>query len=327
MPHPENLDGEIRTDYRTGSKVFFSSIRNKKPMDFTHNDSSWTSDVSKCPFEPGREDLNKTISYIGGDESSWRLRTIENKFPLIFPGPGFHSSIEFFEKSTPFGYSEVLIESRQHELPFEEISEDDLVLWLDTVADREEELYSKEHIKYVYMFKNEGPRSGASLFHPHSQIMAFSEVPPVISSEISMIKKHLEENGACLYEYAMDKEKERTLLESDSCVAIAPFGSKFSGESVIMPKRHVNYSAGLSRDERIGIVRMIKKILITNKKIFGRVSYNMLFHEIKSEEDFHFHIEICPRVITFAAVEFLGFFTNQITPERYREFFMDNSGV
>jgi galactose-1-phosphate uridylyltransferase len=94
-----------------------------------------------------------------------------------------------------------------------------------------------------------------------------------------------------------------------------------SSESVILPKRHINYVGLLSDQEKSDFVDLLSKVIKTNDVLFGRLSYNLLFHELKSDNSFHLHVEISPRVITFAAVEFIGFNTNQLFPEKYTEMF------
>jgi galactose-1-phosphate uridylyltransferase len=92
-----------------------------------------------------------------------------------------------------------------------------------------------------------------------------------------------------------------------------------------MPKRHVNYVGLLSSEEKSDFVDILSKIIKTNEALFGKISYNILFHEVKDDENFHFHVEICPRVITFAAIEFAGFNTNQVFPEFYAKLFREKS--
>jgi UDPglucose--hexose-1-phosphate uridylyltransferase len=319
-----NLDreDEIRVDYRTGTKVIFSSVRNNKPADFYNlSEDKWESDVSRCPFEYGKENLNKTIKLVGGDEHSWKLKVIENKFPMLSPQFDFVPENSFLKEEPAFGYCEVVFETPLHNVRFSQLQKEDYLRWLDAIIEREEVLYSKARIKYVFTFKNEGPRSGASLSHAHSQIMAFEEIPKTIREEQAKIKAFYDKNKECLYEYAINYERERFLAENESFIAFAPFGSKMSSESVILPKRHINYVGLLSDREKSDFVDILSKVIKTNDVLFGRLSYNLLFHELKSDNSFHFHVEVYPRVITFAAVEFIGFNTNQLFPEKYTEMF------
>lgn len=315
-------EDEIRVDYRTGTKILFSSVRNNKPADFYNlSEDKWESDISRCPFEYGKESLNKTIKLVGGDEHSWKLKIIENKFPMLSPKFDFTPEEGFLREEPAFGYCEVIFETPVHNLRFSQLQKEDYLRWIDAIIERENVLYSRDRIKYVYTFKNEGPRSGASLSHAHSQMMAFEEIPKTIREEQEKIREFYDKNKECLYEHAINYEKERLLVENESFIAFAPFGSKMSSESVIMPKRHINYVGLLSDQEKSDFVDLISKVVKTNEILFGKLSYNLLFHELKSDSDFHFHVEIYPRVITFAAVEFAGFNTNQLFPERYAEMF------
>ncbi len=311
----------IRVDYRTGKEILFSAVRESRPSDFYTANDKWESDVSKCPFEYGKEALNKTIKLVGGDEHSWKLKVIENKFPMILPNSDFEPTKDFLLEKPAFGYSEVILDTPIHNLRFAQLEKEDYTRWLNAIIERENVLYSYDNIKYVYVFKNEGPRSGASLSHTHSQIMAFGELTDTIEKEQHNINKFLSSKKECLYEYAIKYEKDRILAENNTFIAFAPFGSTMTAESVIMPKRHVNYIGMLSHEEKQDFIDLVSKVTKINEVLFGKLSYNLLFHELKSDENFHFHVEIYPRVITFAAVEFAGFNNNQLLPETYADMF------
>lgn len=323
-------EDEIRVDYRTGREVIFSNPgHNNKPKDFNPPSQEWESDVSKCPFEYGKESLNKTVSLAGGDESSWKLKVIENKFPILSPKFDFSPEKGFLLEKPSFGYCEVIIETPKHDLRLSDFNRDDCVRWIDAIIKRENLLYSKDRIKYVYVFKNEGPLSGATLSHSHSQLMAFEERSLSMKEEMNAITSFLKEDkGKCLYEYAIGHEKDRLLYENKTFIVIAPFGSRFTAESMILPKRHVNHVSLLYADEKQDLADALGTVLRKNKALFGKMSYNLLFHELNDEINFHFHIELCPRVLTPTSLQLAGFDTNRLLPEKYKEMFdsvIDNS--
>ena len=324
-----NMGGKIRVDYRTGREVIFSNLENdNKPKDFNPQDQKFESDILECPFEYGKESLNKTVLLVGGDESSWKLKVIENKFPILSPESDFLPEKGFLEEKPSFGYCEVIIETPKHDIRLSDFNKEDYIRWIDTIIERENFLYSRDRIKYVYVFKNEGPLSGASLLHSHSQLMAFEERSLSIKEEMNAITSFLKEGkGKCLYEYAIEHEKDRILYQNNTFIAIAPFGSRFTAESMILPKRHVNHVSLLSEDEKKDFADALEKVLRKNKVLFGKMSYNILFHELKDEIDFHFHVELCPRVWTPTSLQFAGFDTNRLLPEKYKEMFesVDNS--
>ncbi len=87
---------------------------------------------------------------------------------------------------------------------------------------------------------------------------------------------------------------------------------------MILVKRHVNYIMDLSQEEKEELVEGLKKIIQTNKRLFGEQAYNFVIHENKIEKDYHMHIEIYPRLSNLAGIE-LGqnVFVNTMMPEDY----------
>lgn len=318
MVYLDQLNGsEIRKDYRTGYLSIIVPGRSKRPEEVKEKDMAGT-DVSKCPFEPGNENMSNEIMRYG---DPWSIRVIENKFPELAPGTPY-----FLEKKGKnllkyiggYGYNEVIIESPLHTAVLEDLPFDHLLNWLEILIEREDVLYTKKYIKHVFIFKNYGVAGGESIGHPHTQIMAY----PILAGNVRKELENIKKQGVCFYDGLEEVEKERLLTENDSFFAVAPFGSRMPAESMIVPKRHVNYLGDLADKEKRDFISILTSVLSTNKKIYGRQSYNLVVHDIKTEPDFHMHVEIYPRMSTPAGIE-LGqsIFVNTITPEDYAEDF------
>jgi len=312
----ENLlvENEIRRDYRTGKYVIMAPNRGKRPEDFAVLKDIIVSDISKCPFEYGKEESNNEIMRVG---DPWKIRVIQNKFPELVGSIPLMETKGKLSKISGYGYNEVIIDSPDHNTPFELLPESHLKLWLDTLIEREISLYQRRYIKYVQIFKNAGEAAGESLSHPHTQIMAWPEIIGSIDDELKRIRKYKLDNNLCLYEDILYEERSRILLEDNNFIAIAPFGSRFAGESMIIPKRHISFFADLDNDLRQSLVNILKLILNINRKIFGNYSYNLVFKELKDYPDLHAHIDIYPRLSIEAGVE-LGndVFVNQLLPDK-----------
>lgn len=314
---------EIRRDYRTGRLSIIVPGRSKRPKEVKEDDLAGL-DLAKCPFEPGNEHMSTEIMRSG---NPWELRVIENKFPELSADTPLDGNISFLSEGKSkellryiggYGYNEVVIESPLHNAVLEELSIEQLVKWLNILIEREGVLYTKRYIKHVFIFKNYGSEGGESIGHPHTQIMALPLVAGNVRKELKLAQKYENDNGSCLYEDIAEIEKTRMLTENDSFFAVAPFGSRISAESMIVPKRHMSYIGELSEKERRDFVSILAKVLSTNRKLYGKQAYNFAFHGIKDEPDFHMHVEIYPRMATAAGVE-LGedIFVNTITPEDY----------
>ena len=306
--------GEIRRDYITETDVIFTFSRDKRPRDFK-NEEILYGNAESCPFEYGKESLNTTIKFIG---DPWKLRLMYNKYPIVNEETTPSEKEDFFTKYANYGHSYVIIDSPKHLQKFYKIEDDILESWIKLLIEAENLAYSDKKIKHVYTFRNNGSISGGSLYHPHTQVIGFTFVPPIIKQELEIIKNN---NKKCVIEDAIQKETKRTLMEDKNAIAIAPYGSRFRGLSIIVPKRHIDYVGKLNDYEIKSIIKLIKTILEKNQKIFGSHSYNLMFHELKDDKDLHFYIEIAPRFSSFGAMELSGIYINSLRPEEYVELF------
>ncbi len=312
---------EIRRDYRTGYLSIIVPGRNKRPHEVKEEDLSGKS-LENCPFEPGHEHMSMEIMRYG---EPWQIRVIENKFPEFNPSTPLFS--ENRDKGVikyigGYGYNEVVIESPNHSALFEDLPIDRLIKWLEIIIERTDVLYTKRYIKHVNVFKNYGAGGGESIGHPHTQIMAYPLLAGNITKERRELKKYARENKTCLYEDIYKIEKSRMLTENDSFFAVAPFGSRLSAESMIVLKRHACYIGDLTQKERRDLVSILASVLLTNKKLYGKQSYNFSVHDLKTDPTFHLHVEIYPRMSILAGVELgEGLFVNTITPEDYADDF------
>ncbi len=314
---------EIRTDYRTGGKCVIVPGRQNRPKEVEEEDDAST-DLSKCPFEPNTVD-RKNLEIMHTGDNPWEIMVIRNKFPELSGETPLSSRDGILAYTSGYGYNEVVIETPEHNVKLEDFDDDRIKRWIDILIEREEALYSRNYIAGVMVFKNFGAAAGASIAHSHTQIIAWPELVGTQKVELETIHKSKRETGKCIYEKAVEEEKARTMIEGKNFVTIAPFASRIAGESMIVPKRHVNYMLDLTDEERYELASTLKSIIIINKRIFGQQPYNIVFHEIKNERDFHFHVEVYPRLAKLAGIE-LGqnVFVNTVVPEDYAAEFKQN---
>ncbi len=312
---------EIREDYRSGFYSIMVPKRHNRPEEI-REESTGQFGISQCPFEPANDSMASEIARYG---NPWQVKVIENKYPELSGNTPFGETTDkdgLLKSVGGYGYNEVLIDSQIHTDIFEAMPLEKLKDWLDALIDREEVLYERRYIKSVLVFKNYGAVGGASLAHPHTQIMAWPLLIGLIKRESDVSRHYKENHGDCLYEKIYETERGRLLLDNDSFFAVAPFGSRTAAESMIVPKRHVNYIGDLSDTEKTDFVSALRSVLLTNRKIYGNQAYNFVIHEIKDYPDFHMHLEIYPRLSTLGGIE-LGenVFVNIILPEDYAEEF------
>ena len=175
---------ELRLDPVDKYTVVIAPERNKRPKDVWDNSKNIS---GKCPFCPGNEDLTPPESFSLKDKlDKWTIRTFPNKYPAFIDSSKDYSGVQ-----------EVIVESASHNLNMGEYSEGHLFNILNTYKSRILSLKKKFDIKYIVVFKNHGVSAGASLFHPHSQIVGLDFVPQRIKEKIKILQSIYHTNNEC----------------------------------------------------------------------------------------------------------------------------------
>src|SRR5215813_1625250 len=88
------------------------------------------------------------------------------------------------EIATGYGAHEVAIESPNHDCYLEQQPIEQVNRVVETWWERHSDLERDPKLRYVLLFKNHGKEAGASLAHPHAQIIATTIVPNVLKSKL-----------------------------------------------------------------------------------------------------------------------------------------------
>jgi UDPglucose--hexose-1-phosphate uridylyltransferase len=165
------------------------------------------------------------------------------------------------------------------------------------------------------VFKNHGYLGGTSIVHSHSQIMAVGVVNPELVEKLSAFKRFI----SCPYCSIVRSELNsgRRCFENKAFVAFTPYASRFNYEVWIFPKEHV------ARFENVDFSCLADILVRVLKKIHdGNLDYNIIFQYGPKGEDFHFHVEVCPRVGIWAGFELgSGIIINSVAPEDAAKFY------
>ncbi len=257
-----------------------------------------------CPFCPGKESLTPPeIMAIrdGGEPNSpnWKIRVIPNRYPAIGDPTGEN-------------YHEVVIETPDHGSDLALLDIEHLTLLLSVFRDRIKALYSKKNVKYVQLFKNHGEKAGASILHPHSQIIAIPFMPLRLKRELVYF---LERDGL-RREF---NDPERIVAEEGGFIAFTPYGARFAFEVWIAPvERREDFTQTEDREFK-DLARLLKKTLGALRAILNNPPYNLILHSLK-EKGFHWHFEIIPRFEDIAGFEIAtGAYINSVSPETAAE--------
>jgi len=229
------------------------------------------------------------------------------------------------------GAHEVLIESRNHHDRMHTLSDEQMAavlrLWHGRVCDLSRDI----RFRYIQIFRNFGPRAGASLEHPHSQIMALPIVPRWVKEELTCAKTHWERTERCVFCDIIDQERrdgDRLVFENDRFIAFCPFAAKFPFETWIMPRNHGADVRALHSEEIVPLGDVLRRTLGAIADSLSEPPYNLILHSApfsaheaeliaNTPQDYHWHIEIIPRLTVQAGFEWgTGFHINPVPPEQ-----------
>ena len=92
----------------------------------------------------------------------------------------------------------MVIESPRHDSDLTTMSVAEVCDVLSTYRDRHDALMAEKAIHSVLIFHNRGRVAGASLQHPHSQIVALEMVPPLMRQREAVMFDYYEREGRCV---------------------------------------------------------------------------------------------------------------------------------
>ncbi len=316
---------QLRKDPVSGRWVI---VDQEKPrLDFPARLSVRSSKV--CPFCPGNEAMTPPaiLAYQkkgGSKPSDWQLRVVANKFPALRIEEIPEKTAEgMYDRVGGFGAHEVIIENPDHSRELTDLSDEEAELVIRAYRDRCLDLRKDVRIKYILLFKNYGREAGASMEHPHSQLIALPIIPSRVQQEMVGAEKHSQYTERCLFCDMLKQEngEKKLLIHSEGgFAAIAPFAARVPFETWIMPmKHHASFDRLADADLR-PLARMLKDVLGRLKKALGDPAYNLMIHTLpvsdKESDSFHWHIEIIPHLTRVAGFEMgSGFYLNPTPPE------------
>ncbi|MFA4842776.1 MAG: galactose-1-phosphate uridylyltransferase, partial [Candidatus Omnitrophota bacterium] len=284
-----------------------------------------------CPFCYGNESLTppeiEVIREHGTapNTSGWQVRVVANKFPALqIEGDLERRGIGIYDLTNGVGAHEVLVESPYHQKDIPDLMNHEIENFLSMYCRRSLDLIKDKRFKYIMIFKNFGAPAGASLEHPHTQIVALPMVPKNVMEEIKGAHNYFEFRERCIFCDIIRQErqeKDRVILENPHFLSFCPFVSRFPFEIWIMPKKHSGYFCQMPPEEIPALAAILKETIAKLKAVFPKVSYNFIVHTSPingdgSTEGYHWHIEFMPKLTRVAGFEWgSGFYLVPTPPE------------
>lgn len=329
---------ELRKDPIIGRWVIISTERGKRPSSFRSPGKKPADGF--CPLCPGNEDKTppEVFAYrppgSHPDTPGWSLRVVPNKFPALrIEGELDRRAEGIYDKMNGIGAHEVIIESPGHNDTLATISPSHLANVLLTYSSRINDLYKDRRFKFISVFRNQGEAAGASLAHPHSQIIALPIVPKRLMEEIEGAENHFHHKERCIYCDIIRQEREqgtRIISENRDFLSLAPFASRFPFETWILPRQHSSSFEEISEHLYGSLAEIFSETVRRLTATLEDPPYNIMLHTSplgdKINDHYHWHFEIFPRLTRVAGFEWgSGFYINPTAPEEAAQFLREAS--
>jgi UDPglucose--hexose-1-phosphate uridylyltransferase len=275
---------ELRRDPTTDRWVLIAPERSRRPRVGPSAPKPLAGAASfdpTCPFCPGNESMLPSIisETASIEQPGWRSRVVANKFPAVSQDAGSCEHWRFFETAAVRGHHEVVIEAPRHDDDLTTMSRNRVRDVLAICRSRYDALMADTTVRSVIVFRNRGTTAGASLRHPHSQIVALDRVPPVVQARQTAMLDYYRERRRCLICEVIAKEQvdgSRIVNENDDFVTLVPFAATGPFEMWILPKRHQAEFSDLQDAEIDLLAIALKDALIRLEAALGEPPYNYL---------------------------------------------------
>src|SRR3989344_1345583 len=296
--------GKFIFDPLTGEPTILATERAKRPEETAKAGTMSVTD-HVCYFCKGNEHLTPPATY--KDQEDWHVRVIKNKYPIVED-------------------HEVIIHSPDHDKDLEDLDHEQVVRVIRAYLNRANFYGSQE--KEGVIFNNSGKKAGASLVHPHSQIIALKGFPGILQSEKEWSIRYYDEKNTCYWCDEISEVlagKDRVILETSHFVVFVPKACRWSYEIRITPKTHRPSLVFIDETEINNFAGVLQKVVQAYGNAFNYPDRNFWIHTERFEP-FHWHVGFLPHLKVFGAIE-LGagiWVSDKATPEDAAKLLREN---
>lgn len=294
---------EFREDPVSGDWIILAPERAKRPEELLKRRARRVpSPLKECPFEDLKKSGNWPPIVLYPNEKNWKIAVIPNKYPALShrAGCAMGTSHGIYRAKTGAGAHELLV-TRDHQKSFAALSPRDAAEVFVQLQKRHRTLAKDRCCEYLSTFANWGPEAGASLYHPHYQIIALPIVPPHSVRSLHGAEQYFKKHHRCVRcdMIALEKKyQSRIIAENRHAIAIAPYASKRPFEVSILPKVHASYFEKTSRAVTADMALLVRSITQRMKKRLHDPDLNFFIHDApvdgRAHNYHHWHVEVVP---------------------------------
>jgi len=304
---------ELRQDLTSGDWVLIAPGRAARPKFLDEKKKPRTpSPKSACPFEDLKKSGNWPPVLVPPDEAHWDIAVINNKYPAVQRGTvcsvPFRQGI--YHARTAVGTHHLLI-TRDHNRHFVDLAPAEAGKVFEVLQALHRMAAADKCAAYVSSFYNYGPEAGASVWHPHYQILTLPIIPPHNVHSLRGANDYFKKFGRCVRCDIIKVErrkKVRVIAENEHAIALAPYASKRPFEVNVLPKKHWPSFRETSPTAVRGVALVLQSAMRSMKKNVNDPDLNFFMHDTpldhKDYRHHHWHIEVIPHTSFDAGFEF-----------------------
>lgn len=324
---------DLRQNPVTGRWVVVAPARSGRPLQDEWDDDAEAPGPDQsgrrdpdCPFCPGNEAKLPEIVWElpDAEEPGWRCRAVPNRYPAFAEATGPSTATPeprllredpedavSVGKSYPaLGHQEVLIESPRHDRDPADMSLDELRAMVELYRERLDAVIRRAPHLFPSLFRNQGSAAGASLLHPHAQLIATRAAGPARRIREDRLVRYASEADDCLLCGLTDLEPEgeRRVVEEDAFHRVyVPWAAERPLEVWVLPKRHRSSFSDADPEELESLARMLGRTLRRIRILGDSPDYNYMLHTTAGARDrepgLHWFLRIRPVTARMAGFE------------------------
>lgn len=313
---------QMRLNPLNGRWVTIVPDRAERPSDFAERDRSMElQDGRTCPFCPGNEEETPPALETFEADGSWSMRVIPNKYPAFDGDDAF--AVEnlgpVHVQAEASGIHEVFVFSPDHDAGLHDLDDEHAAQLMHVLKRRLTEHAQEKFVRYTQVIVNHGREAGASVAHPHGQILGLPFVPTEVLDEERAFARFA---GNSLLDTMIEAEllaEERIVISNDDAVVLCPFASGLPYEMLVAPREQQAHLQDASDESLTAVGIALRDAVAHLNRALGDVAFNLGVHTAPHQHsgDYHWHIHVWPQITTQAGFERgTGVLINIVPPEQ-----------
>ena len=231
-----------------------------------------------CPF---CGELHGDAVATTGEGGSWTLQIIPNAFPVLAPGEGGRHEVVVEDPSHDADWTDAHVHARS----------------LRAVSERMAALQALPGVRSVLWFRNVGYLAGASLTHPHSQLLALPVVPAVVEAIRGSGERRMASAGGSASDALLWAAGGEVIWQDEQVAVVAPVAPQTTGEVWVVPRDDASSPADAHESTIDAVAAAIHRVTCGVWGSIGPVDHNVVLHALPASagNGLQWHIRWLPR--------------------------------